>query len=84
MKKLIVGLMLASSLAMADAQTDKMGYCEAIEKLASTVMTNRQAGVSLSAMIKLADTDLMKSVVLGAYDTSRYSTEKYKEQAITR
>jgi len=81
MKKLIVSLMLASSLAAAD---EKQDYCVSVEKLASTVMTNRQAGVSLSAMMELADTELIKSIVLGAYDTGRYGTDEYKERAITK
>ena len=82
MKKLSLAAVLA--LSVFSVQAEEEDYCESIGELATVIMQNRQKGVDLSKMLALAkDNDGVKAIVLDAYNSPRYSTDTYKNDAIS-
>lgn len=80
MKKLITTLALLLSLSTNAAEID----CEQLSSIASTIMESRQAGVKLSKIIKLADSNsLIKEMAVSAYRKPAYNSEEYKQQEIS-
>jgi len=65
-------------------------FCRAMGILAETIMTNRQKGISLQAMLDLASKTikepdtlaLAKNMIMTAYDSPRYMSEESKQEAI--
>jgi hypothetical protein len=72
----------------------KTEQCTEIELLANTIMTVRQAGVSMSKIMKSINTvelisendilmnELGTTLIVEAYEMSRFSSESYKKRAI--
>ena len=82
MKKLI--LAVALSLAVFSAQAEESYFCESVGELATIIMQNRQKGVDLSKMLALSKgDDGVKTMVLDAYNSPRYSTDKYIADAVS-
>lgn len=69
--------------ARAQTQEEKLLFCKEISELAETIMTNRQAGISMVQMIEVADGNKMASaLVVAAYEQPRYSTEAVQARTI--
>lgn len=65
------------------------GPCGTIEELARSIMIARQSGASISRMMELAGSrgegtaaDMMRSIVLDAYDWPRFSGDEYRGIAV--
>lgn len=51
-------------------------------ELAATIMELRQEGVNMGSAMGVTDNELARMLVIAAYETPRFSTEDYKQQAI--
>ena len=56
--------------------------CEKLSKYATEVMTKRQNEVSIVDVIKLADGEIEKRIVLEAYQKPSFSGDKWQSKAI--
>jgi len=68
------------------AEDDKMATCEDWEALAVNIMSARQNGVQMSKMmgiLKSEDDKTVKMLIIEAYDSPKYSGEKYKKESIS-
>lgn len=86
MKKLIVivsiFLIMVSSV-IAKETADEI--CPALEKLAGKIMDLRQSGIPMSVVVgKIQRKDLFLDLVIEAYNTPKYETYKYQENAILK
>lgn len=64
-------------------EEEKIASCQQIAGLAETVMTHRQQGTAMSDVMNIVkDTQLGRSMVIAAYDISRYATDDYQQRAI--
>ena len=82
MKKLSLAAVLA--LSVFSAQAEESHFCESVGELATIIMQNRQKGVDLSKMLTLSKgDDGVKTMVLDAYNSPRYSTDVYKNDAVS-
>lgn len=82
MKKLFLAAVLA--LSVFSVQAEEKHFCESVGELATVVMQKRQEGIDLSKMLALAkDNSGVKAIVLDAYNSPRYSTDKYIADAIS-
>ena len=45
------------------------------------VMELRQEGVPMSQVMQISDSELVKAIVVEAYDYPRFSSQEYKEKA---
>jgi hypothetical protein len=62
-------------------------FCQQIGELAKGVMRNRQMGVNMSDMMKVASSGkvedpFLRRLVIIAYDTPQYSSEAMQAQAV--
>ena len=82
MKKILLAATLMSlSLSSQAVEIN----CEQIETTARTIMNARQAGVPLKSVIKIIDSnEVMKQIVIQAYDSSKYETDSYKKSAVEK
>lgn len=78
----IVAVVLATS---SSAEANKMTeQCSEIAKLASTIMDGRQNGVSMSAMMDVADgQELSQTLIIKAFEDFNRPTSKGKQEAVT-
>jgi hypothetical protein len=91
MKNVINAVIVATSLVVSSsalAQTKPANTCAMVESLAKQVMSNRQAGVSLSEMIKVTQNPkagalgaVMRELTIKAYEKPQYGTAEYKIKA---
>lgn len=71
------------------APHEREAFCPAIENLANKMMTARQAGMSMGAMIEYASrmSGRVKAVnvalIMKAFEVPQYSTREYKDRAAT-
>ena len=78
MKRLILAIALAAPFAYAD-----QSKCQKIGQLSSKIMESRQRGAPMSDLMQIAgDSELMQQIVIDAYETPRFSSDKYQENAI--
>ena len=83
MKALLLTIALAATPAVAKEEATKQDICDAYGKVAEAIMTARQGGVSMSKSMALADdNNLVKSLVIEAYEQPAYSTESVKKKTI--
>lgn len=89
--KKIVAASVASAMLMAGQASADSGItveeCHQASNLAKEVMTNRQVGISMSSQYQVASTlgplsAMVSSMVKGAYEYPRYSTNDYQQGAI--
>lgn len=63
---------------------DVLKACTHYKDVAEQVMKTRQAGVDASKMMEVAEGNpLMQKMIIVAFDTPSYSTEAYKEKAVS-
>lgn len=69
------------------APHEREGFCPAIENLAKKMMTARQAGMTMGAMMEYASrmSGRVKAVnvalIMKAFEVPQYSTKEYQEKA---
>jgi len=56
--------------------------CTIWGELAATIMELRQGGINMGTAMNATDNELARMLVIAAYETPRFSTEGYKQQAI--
>ena len=80
LKPIILALtLLATPLA---AETEEHP-CETLGGLAALIMEARQLGAPLSEMMRIAaDNELLKALTITAYQSPRFSTDSYRQEAI--
>ena len=80
------------SIANAGGSKDAAEKAEIISDIAKTIMSARQAGVPMSKLMKLNHnekasyaeiSDILDEITIDAYEVPRFSTEEYKQKAIT-
>jgi hypothetical protein len=79
--KAVVAAVAIVAASSAVAET-KQETCTLIGKLAAVIMEKRQDGVDMSSLMEIAESEIVKRMVIFAYDTPRYSSEDYKRTAV--
>jgi hypothetical protein len=81
-------LLLAAALLMggvAHAEDENVHTCELVHRMATTVMGAYQGGVPIVQALSVADkSELMRAMVLEAYDSTRYTPQDFQQRAIER
>jgi hypothetical protein len=81
LKPIILALTLLATPLAAETEDD---HCKQLGVMAAKIMESRQVGVPLSNMMSIAaDNELLKAMILSAYQSSRFSTDAYRQEAIT-
>lgn len=80
-------LMLAAAITLlpftVSAEKAEQSQCEKISSLAGSVMILRQLGEPMAKMYKLANKNkLIEAMVIEAYETPRFTTDKAKDEYI--
>jgi hypothetical protein len=57
-------------------------YCEMISKLSEQIMSSRQKGVSLSTVLGIAKSDMVRTIVMDAWETPRFFMESLSQREI--
>jgi len=71
------------STLLAQEGEEAVASCASFGDLAVTIMTGRQNGVALSTMMEIAaGNDIVRSIILSAYDKPRYSTPSVQNETI--
>lgn len=85
MKKLLIAA--AMTLSLGAAADDKADTCDLVNKLAHSIMDARQRGVDMAEAMRLANessiSDLIKPIIIAAYEKPRYSVEENQRNAVT-
>lgn len=79
-KPLLITLALATPFAAT--ADEELASCEQYAELAKIIMDNRQAGVPLVDMIKITESDALKSIIKAAYKRPQYP-EGYRQEPTT-
>jgi hypothetical protein len=79
LKAITAATILITTTAPLAAETDP---CEQLGQVAATVMEARQAGVPLSTVMDIMDSDLGQALALDAYNQPRYRVEENQLRAI--
>lgn len=90
MKKGIILLLIAVNAAACTApeKPEEMATCDMYGGVAASTMSARQAGVSLSDMMKTSDSqspglsEISRHMIIEAYDEPEYSSELVKQRVI--
>lgn len=83
MRRLIIVLGVLLISISLQAKEDWRASCKVYAKLAYETMDARQSGISMVDMIEAAEgQSSIEQVITAAYEVPRYSTERYREQAI--
>ena len=86
MKKLailLVVLILSAGISVR-GEEDWRGYCQQMATLAENIMAHRQKGTSMSEMMELVgELEIGQTLVIDAYRSPRFSTERMKKEAIS-
>lgn len=83
MKRIILTALLAALPFAAQAEQPKAAeLCPDIESFASTVMSTRQSGASMSDMMAAANgNEMLQKIVSKAFETPRFTTESVSRRA---
>ena len=84
MKHLITALAVSLAfVTQTHAQTNSDNTCTIWGNLAESSMVARQKGYPLSKLLeKIKGNDLIREVIIGAYEEPRYRTQTYKRIAV--
>ena len=84
----VATVLLTSVTIYKEAQAQVI--CEAVDRLAKSIMEARQSGAALSDMLKVLDGPnnkttgpFVRAVVMEAFEQPRYSTESMQQKTIT-
>ena len=83
MKKSVLASAIAMGLSL-NVSAEEMSFCEEFEDLSRTIMDNRQSGIPMSTQYNLVDSDLIRKVVVLAYEVPEYSSEEYQQDAVNK
>ena len=84
-----VALIIASNIALAAKPSDEiLKFCTSVSEMAGSIMTGRQAEVSMAKMMKATSGDpqmdnLGAEVIKDAYKTSAFRTEENQKRAVS-
>ena len=85
-KKLTLAVSLAATLLMTTTATlaeEGEDVCTSVSRIAGMIMENRQEGVPLVDMMRIAeDNQMLRILTLEAYNTPRYNSQEHKDLAI--
>lgn len=82
MKKLILAALFLPALALAEKPTFEV--CQSYSTYAETVMESRQLGVDMASAYEMVkDEKILSTILMSAYDSPRYSTQDFKDNAIS-
>lgn len=76
---------LALTLLAAPALAEWRESCGQVGDLAEVVMENRQGGISMARMMRVAQgeaQEIAEAIIIDAYDYPRFSTSKVKRQTV--
>lgn len=81
LKPIILTLTLLATPLAAETEDDN---CKQLGVLAARIMEARQVGVPLSDMMEIVKgNDLLQALTIAAYQSSRFNTDAYRQEAIT-
>ena len=81
--KILLSITLALSFNCMAEEENPLAICEAYQGLAKAIMSNRQANVSLSEMMKVANgSKRQQTLVEMAYEQPAYSSDKNKKREV--
>lgn len=78
-------MIIASPLLAQDTGGEtlkKDDYCEKISEISEAIMESRQRGVSLSNALGTSPLDIVRTIVLDAWESPRYSTESVVQREV--
>ena len=85
--KALTALTLAILIALSTtalAAEEEQASCDQIANVAKSVMSGRQAGVSMGAMVGIAKGNaLIEKMVVEAFESGRYSTKEIQDRQIS-
>lgn len=85
MKALILATTLAALSFTANAEETKQSQCAEIADFAGNIMTLRQLGKPMADTFKLlGDKEPARTMIIQAYETPKFSGEKYKKEHIDK
>lgn len=65
------------------AESSSEDPCVTISRLAEKIMENRQAGIAMTDMMKIADSnELIRQMIIAAYEEPRFSSDKHQRNAV--
>lgn len=77
-------LILIGALLSSPAISQVTETCKQVEESASVTMQARQSGIPLSRVLEIAaDSEMLKTIAIDAYNTPKFATESYKVNAIS-
>ena len=84
MKRTIIAatIMIAALATQSRAETQSDDPCVIWGDLAENAMTARQAGVPMSTSMSVSTNDLVREVIMGAYDVPRFGSEGFQRREI--
>lgn len=89
MKKLLtftlVLTIISSPLMAQESGEEKLendNYCETVSNLSENIMKSRQRGASLSDALGISPLEIVRTIVLDAWETPRYSMESLSQREI--
>jgi len=86
MKKIVivmVAAMLLVSVSTVRGDDDWQETCKNLATLAENIMKHRQDGTSMPVVMELVgDLEIAQTLVMDAYRSPRFSTERMKKEAI--
>lgn len=79
---LLLSILIAGPV-LAEEENQGMPTCEGVALIAEIIMKSRQAGVSLSRSLEIAEGDeLLREIALRAYEQPRMSTPQNQQRMI--
>lgn len=82
MKTLSIALLFFVLTLSVYAEEEKPNVCETLAKTAAYIMGKRQENVTITELLKETENNLIKSLIMGAYEKPRYATKDRKINAI--
>lgn len=80
---MIKTLTFVAAMLVATPVVSQEDPCVVLSELAAQIMQNRQGGVPLSDMMRIAgDNEMVRAMVLEAYNQPRFNTSSYQLEAI--
>jgi len=81
---LTLAILMALSTTALAAEGEEQASCEQIADVAKSVMSGRQGGVSMGALVGIAKGNaLIEKMVVEAFESGRYSTKQVQDRQIS-
>ena len=79
MKRIILALAMVLPMSAA---AQEQHHCVGAGDLAEVAMKARQAGMPMSSALDGQGNDVVRKIIMGAYDKPRFMTQTHKRQAV--